>query len=535
MKKKLVMILMCSAALMAAACTNTQQEEAPVSNEESSDAVEEDEEEPQEDETETEETLVVAKPTYYLNNYDSSDEGTTINYWAEGLTVLNDGWDNIKSAFDNYNADVKATLDSEYESALESAEEYGMDDEEWAYESRVIFERADEVVVSFYRGTYMYLGGAHPSYLLSGYNYDSKSGQKLDIKDVVNDYDELYGEVRDYLNESDYQADGELYEDWENTVYAYFYDDSYDLVWTFTNDGLEISFNPYELAPYAAGMIVVDLPYDEYGNNIREEYIKEDVQMCKEISAYQDYEVDLDNDGTNEKVRIETGDDYENDNSFELSVVVTVNGSGRTVLRDESNEFSRAFIVENAEGKYYIYADIISDNDYHFLEVFDISDVEGGPFYAGCSEAGAVYGGMILDAEHFILYNKLDVLGSYTGYRECYVGQDGMPVSYTDEYNIVNYVDVFGEEDYMNRYITLKEEVEVDISEDSTFKNESKETLTVGEQLYPYATDGISYMIFKLSDGRYIRMEIEKDEESYSFSINGIDEYEMFEGILYAG
>ncbi|MCR5786014.1 MAG: DUF3298 and DUF4163 domain-containing protein [Eubacterium sp.] len=534
MKRKVLFLLTAVMVFSFAACGEVKDESTDAVTEESADATEDTQEEAIEEDTE-EELFVIETPSYYLANYDKDEDEPLLTYSTQGLYLVNDGWENLKTAFDAYTQEKKEELDSEYESVLATLDDYSEADE-YSYESSVSITRADETVVSILNGTYSYLGGAHPNYVLSGYNYDSKTGEKLEIEDVVNDVDAFYNAVISQIEESEYATEEMVYEDWQNTVYAYFYDDTYSLVWNFTNEGLEVTFNPYELAPYAVGMITLDFSYDEYASLLKEEYVEEEGLLCKEISSYADYELDIDGDGETEAVRVETNDDYENDSTFELSVIVTVNGSQKTVLRDVNNSFNRAFLVENAEGEYYIYADIISDNDYHYLEVFDINDTSNGPSYIGYSDCGAAYEGMILNSEHFILSDRVNTLGSYTGYRECYVGEDGLPVAYGSEYMIKNYENIFGEDTLeTERYLTLTQDLEVTVSDDKNFETTTEETLSSGDNIYPYATDAESYMIFKLSDGRFAKVEIVKDEEEYVYYVNGINENDLFESVPYAG
>ena len=140
--------------------------------------------------------------------------------------------------------------------------------------------RNDSIVCSIDISNSMWLGGAHPSYAAVGININPSTGEEYDIKDFVSDYDLLYETVKDYLtdlNENDEYMAGSLYDAWEEYLYDRFYQSEYPLEWTVMDDGLHIFFNPYDLAPWAAGMIEMDLTLEDYpdvlkGNMFYNEY-----------------------------------------------------------------------------------------------------------------------------------------------------------------------------------------------------------------------------------------------------------------------
>ena len=59
------------------------------------------------------------------------------------------------------------------------------------------------------------------------------------------------------------------------------------------------------------------------------------------------------------------------------------------------------------------------------------------------------------------------------------------------------------------------------------------QTVPAGTKFYFLRTDGETYVDMYLEDGRECRVEVEhRDWQHY---VNGVDEYECFDGILYAG
>lgn len=154
----------------------------------------------------------------------------------------------------------------------ESTEDNSM---RYSLESTVIVKRADDKILSYVRQNYSYTGGAHPSTMYTGNNYDPETGKILKLQDVVTDYDGLYQAVLDALvkvNES--QDDSVFFDEYKDTVKSMFYGADSDgatssedygltdmLNWVLTDDGLYIIFNQYDIAPYAVGQFIAEIPF----------------------------------------------------------------------------------------------------------------------------------------------------------------------------------------------------------------------------------------------------------------------------------
>lgn len=135
--------------------------------------------------------------------------------------------------------------------------------------------RADTSVISFVETTYSDTGGAHGIYGGFGLNYDARTGELIKFAELSDDPDKFYNDTLAYNRElaqtDEYKErmfeEGFLGEDeFENVLYA-------DEKWYLSNEGLVFISNPYELGPYAAGMIEFVIPYDELNEmGLKEEY-----------------------------------------------------------------------------------------------------------------------------------------------------------------------------------------------------------------------------------------------------------------------
>ncbi len=120
------------------------------------------------------------------------------------------------------------------------------------YDSQnVTVNRADSTAVSLLTLPADYMGGAHGMYGKYGVNFDTATGEKLKLSDVFGDVPQTAAVILERLYERygtepffDHTAEKVEKALAENTV-----------SWTLDNDGATFYFNPYELAPYAAGIL----------------------------------------------------------------------------------------------------------------------------------------------------------------------------------------------------------------------------------------------------------------------------------------
>lgn len=125
--------------------------------------------------------------------------------------------------------------------------------------------RIDYSVLSL-QGKYItYSGSAHPEIAYLSVNYDVSTGNVLSLTDIITgpeEFDNLCKTVIGLLN--DRKEDLQLYEGFESTVRDLFKNGVQNIdFWYLTPKGLCLYFSPYEIAPYAAGMITAEIPYSQ--------------------------------------------------------------------------------------------------------------------------------------------------------------------------------------------------------------------------------------------------------------------------------
>ncbi len=157
--------------------------------------------------------------------------------------------------------------------------------------------RIDLAVLSLYGNNTSWVGGAHPSHNCTSANYDLITGDVLTLGSILTNQDAL-DSLCDLLIEqvAEIKAEKYLYSDYEETIRGRFSkNESYNEAWYFSNEGLSFYFSPYEIAPYASGIITVTIPYEKLTGIIEDRYFpaEKDVATGK-IQATRHSDTDLD-------------------------------------------------------------------------------------------------------------------------------------------------------------------------------------------------------------------------------------------------
>ena len=178
---------------------------------------------------------------------------------ADGLNVM------LEMAQDNYYVAVENKLDLPLE---------------FTSDVTVKTKRLDENSVNLVYTSYVFTGGAHGNYGDYAYVFDSETGELLTLEKLTDNVDKLNSYLTEYMMKlisedkeqyySQRMPEGYLFEtSTEDAVKALLREGS----WYFDNEGLCIFSNPYELGPYASGIIEFHIPYSELRGHIGSKWI----------------------------------------------------------------------------------------------------------------------------------------------------------------------------------------------------------------------------------------------------------------------
>lgn len=432
-------------------------------------------------------------------------------------TILTD-YENLKSQAED---DLKAAKEGGYEVYTP-----------YSTECSFYVNRADNRVLSLGKSGYDYWGGAHGTGYSTGCNYNARTGEELRIQDVVTDVDTFAGLIEAKVYESGLTRD-DLFLDEEETLKDYILKAAADhtLNWEITNEGVTVWFNPYEISYYAAGMPSGSVSFAGHPEVFSDYYAETVRTYVYAIEGLDVSDIDFDGDGKADELSVWASmDEYGTYEALKVSM------NGVETSKDIWAYSYDPYILHTADGKNYLYVICGSDNDYRMLEVFDLNgssavyvgEVNNCGLRAQLLDASSyLYGEELLtDPENFYLESRMEVLSTYSASRKYHVGADGMPVADEDFYQVDTSTYEWREA------LTAKKDVPcVQVAEDGSVTADNA-VIPAGTKLTLYRTDGSSLVDLKAGDTLY---RIEVDHSEWPYTINGVEEEEYFDGIMYAG
>ncbi|MBO4900272.1 MAG: DUF4163 domain-containing protein [Lachnospiraceae bacterium] len=429
----------------------------------------------------------------------------------------------------------------------ETSKEYELyeDHDAWdAYEtnSDVTVKRADPQVVSLFFPFNNYYGGAHGIYGNGCATFDTKTGQRLHLTDVLESTDDLNSIVIKDIRRQ-YGDDLDMFEDLDESLGHYSAeveaDESYEYpvgyTWALTPLGLEIYFGPYELATYAMGDQTVLLRYEDYPDLFVDKYVPKDKNagFIECFNRYTD-KFDVDGDGENDAIGVDPVWDTEY-NEY-VNAQVYINDKVVMVGEDDYDvafpEDAKGYYVRTEDGGSYMYLVCATYSDYYDIYVYDLSS--GKPEQKGYLCSPSFYIDYDYDtsiSRSFFLYDpdnmhfadRFDVITTFNAFKTYHVGRNGMPETDDEVYTIYN--------------TGGWEPVKCIQPFEATYVNENGEeepiTINRGETFEFTATDGKTYVDTVISDGTPVRLYYEL--RGYDLRINGYPAEDIFKELMYSG
>lgn len=384
-------------------------------------------------------------------------------------------------------------------------------------------QRADSQILSIRDEFYAYSGGAHPTYGVFGYNFDTQTGKKLELDDVVTDFNQMMELVEQKL----YAVyDKEMF---YSNVEEYFDNFSQqDLNWTMGYQGISFQFNPYMIAPYASGMQEVTVWFEEAPELIVERYTQvPEKGYVVSVPLGREYEFDRDDsDGWADLISASA----ESSNGYAYDkLTITLNGNtyaDTDICLYEMTPYLACTGVPGSANYYlYVYGGI---EDGHKMYMYDLNQNEvkrlnvnenvffPGDWYSGVEKDYEVYYDPVFtDPTNFTMQSKMWTLGLFLGEKEYHVDPEtGMMQGKKTSYSIPEYT----------WPITSKVPLEL-------------EALAAGEtvdfpagSIFHYKrTDDVSYVDVYSEDGDEYRIKI--DTTGDDTTVNGMSVEECFDGV----
>ena len=487
----------------------------------------------------------------YVN---SADGSVQINYSLKtGGLVLSDeeaaAYPELNQALTLEYDTLKKSTQEDLNNLKESAEEMveymqGDDNMQLIAEYAPYVLRADENVVSYEQFYDDYYGGAHGYHSYAGFNFDTKTGKKLDLYDVITGEESVKAGIIQELKNKYASEDGLVENNTpEEDADAFFeYVDSKDqsgaVAWSLGADRLNIYYNPYNIGSWALGIVSVSLPFEKYPDAVKEEYKMGTSDYAVKIGIYADYSADIYNDGSFSDVSVypDGTDDYAN--SALRIQIQDENGQVTSRVFDDMYYFTMEAYYVKTGNRHFLHVFTHSENDWTADNVYEITNgqirdlgyVEGTPALIRY-EYNYNENSLFTNSEDVAAYNDpgalylektMNAFSTYSGSRHYHVGSSGLLES-RDPY-------VVGPAEIV---VTVKKALTVKKTDASGRENGKTEVILVGTKLYFYMTDNESYVIFRYDGDQYGKVSMYNSD--WPQKINGEELESVLDGVMFAG
>ena len=487
----------------------------------------------------------------YVN---SADGSVQINYSLKtGGLVLSDeeaaAYPELDQALTLEYDTLKKSTQEDMNNLKESAEEMveymqGDDNMQLIAEYTPYVLRADENVVSYEQFYDDYYGGAHGYHSYAGFNFDTKTGKKLDLYDVITGEESVKAgiiqELKNKYASEDGLVENNTPEEDADTFFEYVdsKDQSGAVAWSLSADRLNIYYNPDNIGSWALGIVSVSLPFEKYPDAIKEEYKMGTSDYAVKIGIYADYSADIYNDGSFSDVSVypDGTDDYAN-GALRIQIQ-DENGQVISRVFDDMYYFTMEAYYVKTGNRHFLHVFTHSENDWTADNVYEITNgqirdlgyVEGTPALIRY-EYNYNEDSLFTNSEDVAAYNDpgalylektMNAFSTYSGRRHYHVGSSGLLES-SDPY-------VAGPAEIV---VTVKKALTVKKTDASGRENGKTEVIPVGTKLYFYMTDNESYVIFRYDGDQYGKVSMYNSD--WPQKINGEELESVLDGLIFAG
>lgn len=172
----------------------------------------------------------------------------------------------------------RTNIHDQAEQVLELAKQSYSEDAAYfaPYLAKITFKpvRIDSSVLSMFGVHTTYSGGGHGEYVFTSVTYDLVNGDALSLGSILTQNatgDDICNLVLSSLSEQ--KEDEQLFEGYEDLVKDGFSRNYKQITdWYFSDTGLCFFYSPYEIAPFAAGEVIAEIPYSQLTGILKDDY-----------------------------------------------------------------------------------------------------------------------------------------------------------------------------------------------------------------------------------------------------------------------
>lgn len=458
----------------------------------------------------------------------SEDDRLYVQGSYDILGVSADGFERLNESLQSLNKErqeeIVSQVDEYYEMGVSDIEAGDIPDEWLSFSSEYHADvvRSDEKLVSILEIFYSFAGGAHPNTYYRSVNFDTKTGKKLGIEDVVSDREAF---IKSLEEETLKSIDKDmLIVDNVSEVIKELMDETVsenELTFIMDYEGLEVVFSPYELTAYAAGAQRVRLSYADYPELFDAGYMAAPQNYIEKVYEGGRYYTGRPGTGDRKEVTLEElSDEY----GTISSCTVLLDGKAGQADTEDYYYNSRMYIAHMGDKSFCI-VEKQSDNDYTFMAIYDLNS-------DAAVKKETVDGhidSMIMPADPAALriVKRCDLLSTYSVVQLHKMNEDGSVTPVSDFGYMEN-------EDMPSH--RLKKTISVNMLDDEEGKSMHEVTLGSQTELKVYRTDLDKIVDMKLNDGNVVRFVVEYGEdEFYGQMVDNTPIEEVFEKVWFAG
>ena len=485
-----------------------------------------------EPEEESREGKVLPIELYTQKAYDNCwEEGVELALMSYNLVCLSEETavrlPELEKTLAEWNESVKTRMTTTYEEYIVAAKEHYRSDPDYFYspysvEQKTSVLRSDDRVLSLELFGYDYSGGAHGYYCYTGYTVDAVTGKELAIGDVMTDTEALPELIYNKLTTEN--PDTYFWEETKGYLEEAFSETETTLAWSLDYTGLTFYFNPYEIASYADGVFEVTFDFAGYPELFQKYYTEVPDSYVVRSNVY-----DLDGDGEADTYYVDSREtEYGDCDRLYISINDT------TIERETWAWEVDYSLIHTKDAGNYLYVALAHEDDYKSLEVYDMNGSEpidvgslGNVGFETVYLGDDRYGEALLtNPENFRMRSRMEIMSSYSGYKDYRVGDDGIPVSE----DVLYHTSYSG---YPNwSALATKQDVTGVLVDEEGRETGNKYTIPSGTEVTICATDGKSFVDLRVGEEK-VRVYVVCD--IWPQTIDGVDIEELFDGILFAG
>ncbi|WP_189260291.1 DUF3298 and DUF4163 domain-containing protein [Pseudobutyrivibrio ruminis] len=480
-------------------------------------------------EEQKEETVSAGEPAYAYTAVQYDNDYQYFDGKIQCVELTDDGHPELKEAVNNYFSKQIQQFNKSCESYLEDSkkanQKLSKDEEDnagaenenvydytayYSYDIYCEVTRCDNEMLSIKLDEYSFTGGAHGTTIEYGVTFDAKTGEILENSSFDGFKDIVKEEILNRIDNSTEEATSSLFEDYKDTINHHFEGGLSTLGVYFNERGIVVAFEQAEIVPYAAGIPTFNIPYSKLVG-FDEKYLPEGDFYTAEIPSNGFAEmVDVNGDGEETPVYLETIPDEDLGDSYILHIGDdTIENGG-----DDAYYMCSPMFVHSSTGNYFI-LDCTGMSDWHTTYLYNADK--------NYTLVQSISGNIteISDGKCTI-QAKVDAFGSWGAKKE--YTYDGNGFVTTDKVDNLDNLPSKGDDAIG---ITLLKKLTY------TDKDGKQQTLSKGTVIYPTVLDGdkLEFMTEDGAESGYFTFEY-KDGVRY---VDGVSEYDLFADMPYAG